>query len=57
MFAENPFLIGEHSTLVTISLGIASCPEHAQTAASLVDVADRALYRAKGQGRNQSVVG
>lgn len=58
MFANNPFLIsGEHSTLVTISLGIASCPQHAGTAAALVQVADQALYRAKGQGRNQSVVG
>jgi diguanylate cyclase (GGDEF)-like protein len=47
----------ESSTKVTISLGVASAPLHATTPASLVEVADRALYRAKGQGRNQSVVG
>lgn len=57
MFSNNPFVIDEHSTLVTMSLGVASCPAHAKTATSLVEVADRALYRAKGQGRNQSVVG
>ena len=57
MFSETPFMIDQHSTLVTVSLGVASCPLHASTAASLVDVADRAMYRAKGQGRNQSVVG
>jgi diguanylate cyclase (GGDEF)-like protein len=46
----------ESSTLVTISLGIANAPLHATTPASLVEAADRALYCAKGQGRNQSVV-
>lgn len=55
-FNDNPFLVNGNSTLVTISLGIASCPEHATTPESLVEVADQALYRAKGQGRNQSVV-
>ncbi len=57
MFSETPFLIGDRSTLVTLSLGVASCPEHATSAEALVEVADRALYRAKGQGRNLSVVG
>ena len=55
-FNDNPFLVNGDSTLVTISLGIASCPEHAVTPESLVEAADQALYRAKGQGRNQSVV-
>ena len=57
LFSENPFIVDDASTLVTISLGVASCPIHATTPESLVEVADRALYRAKGQGRNQSVVG
>lgn len=57
-FASVPFLLSNgNSTLVTVSLGIATCPQHATTAAALVEVADQALYRAKGQGRNQSIVG
>ena len=38
---------------ITVSIGVASYPEHAQSAQQLVDVADQALYRAKEQGRNR----
>jgi two-component system, cell cycle response regulator len=41
---------------VTLSLGIATCPEHASDKQALVDLADRCLYFAKEHGRNQSVV-
>jgi diguanylate cyclase (GGDEF)-like protein len=41
---------------VTISFGIASHPQHAETAASLVRAADEALYAAKASGRNRSVI-
>lgn len=41
---------------VTISFGIATYPEHGQTASSLVRAADEALYAAKGSGRNRSVL-
>ncbi len=60
--ADGAFLVAERirtsfaSTLVTLSLGIASCPRHASSAPALVSLADAALYRAKDQGRNQSVV-
>jgi diguanylate cyclase (GGDEF)-like protein len=40
----------------TVSQGIASFPEHATTAEDLVDLADQALYRAKGRGRDQVMV-
>jgi diguanylate cyclase (GGDEF)-like protein len=38
---------------VTASLGVASVPDNAASAAALVAIADEALYRAKKAGRNQ----
>ncbi|MES2854770.1 MAG: GGDEF domain-containing protein, partial [Bdellovibrionota bacterium] len=52
-FASAPFQ--PDSTLVTLSLGVASSPIHAVSADTLIEVADKALYRAKKLGRNQSV--
>jgi diguanylate cyclase (GGDEF)-like protein/putative nucleotidyltransferase with HDIG domain len=40
---------------ITISFGLASFPDHGETAASLVHAADDALYLAKESGRNRSV--
>jgi diguanylate cyclase (GGDEF)-like protein/putative nucleotidyltransferase with HDIG domain len=41
---------------VTISFGVASFPEHGQTAGSLLRAADEALYAAKRNGRDRSVL-
>lgn len=41
---------------LTESLGVASFPEHANSADGLVQAADRALYAAKEAGRNRAVV-
>jgi diguanylate cyclase (GGDEF)-like protein/putative nucleotidyltransferase with HDIG domain len=41
---------------VTISFGVASFPEHGQTASSLLRAADEALYAAKRNGRDRSVL-
>lgn len=38
---------------VTISVGVATFPVHGNTAAQLIEFADKALYRAKQNGRNQ----
>lgn len=38
---------------ITVSIGVASAPEHGETASELLLVADRALYRAKHAGRNR----
>ena len=43
------------TTQITISLGIASYPNHAGTAEDLLKAADAALYQAKEQGRNRVV--
>jgi diguanylate cyclase (GGDEF)-like protein len=44
------------SLRVTVSLGIASIPQDADSPERLVEIADRALYDAKHQGRNRVVV-
>lgn len=41
---------------ITVSSGLACFPEHADNAAALIEAADRALYQAKRQGRNQVAV-
>lgn len=38
--------------MLTVSLGVASFPEDAEDAEELIHCADRALYEAKGSGRN-----
>lgn len=37
---------------LTVSLGVAGYPDHAESADGLIQMADRALYRAKEAGRN-----
>lgn len=38
---------------LTISVGVASCPQNAKTKTELIDRADQALYLAKSEGRNK----
>lgn len=40
---------------VTISIGLATFPDHGETAGSLLRAADEALYAAKDSGRNRTV--
>jgi diguanylate cyclase (GGDEF)-like protein len=47
---------GETLTGFTFSAGIAVFPLHGQTLADLISAADRALYEAKGSGRDRSLV-
>ncbi|OYT71445.1 MAG: hypothetical protein CFK52_08090 [Chloracidobacterium sp. CP2_5A] len=56
--AEYPF-VGRESQpggRLTISLGVASLPSDANDAKQLLELADRALYRAKQSGRNRVCV-
>jgi diguanylate cyclase (GGDEF)-like protein len=50
------FRFGNDMTGVTASLGVASCDKETRDAEALLLHADRALYDAKQQGRNRSVV-
>ena len=52
--AESPFHITPvDSKNVTISLGVATFPDNAQTPQDLIEWADKGLYYAKEHGRNQ----
>ena len=41
---------------ITLSLGVASFPEHGSTVETLLQAADAALYRAKAEGRDRVVL-
>jgi diguanylate cyclase (GGDEF)-like protein len=49
------FVVGKETTQVTVSIGVATFPEDAQTNLDLISRADKALYAAKGRGRNRIV--
>ena len=52
--AEKPFHLNATETgHVTISVGVATFPDNAQTAQELIEYADKGLYYAKEHGRNQ----
>jgi diguanylate cyclase len=52
-YADSP-LLGHGTPLrATISIGLAGHPEHGEHAEQLIGQADRALYRAKHEGRNR----
>ena len=44
----------EQPVKLTVSIGVASHPEHGISYKSLVEAADRALYRAKEEGRDRA---
>jgi diguanylate cyclase (GGDEF)-like protein len=47
---------GDEDVAVTISCGVATYPDHARDAATLMRMADSAVYQAKGGGRNCTVI-
>jgi diguanylate cyclase (GGDEF)-like protein len=47
---------GDVEVAVTISCGVATYPDHARDAATLMRMADSAVYQAKGEGRNCTVI-
>lgn len=52
--AESPFkLANEKESQVTISLGVSTYPEDGETPDAIIDKADKRLYFAKENGRNQ----
>lgn len=52
--SDKKFKLGnDRETSVTISLGVATFPYDGQTASEIIDSADKRLYNAKNNGRNQ----
>jgi diguanylate cyclase (GGDEF)-like protein len=53
--AENRFETrGKEPLSITVSIGVAAFPTHGTTSEALLDVADKAMYRAKSLGRDRS---
>lgn len=51
---EQVFEVGREARLrLTISIGVATCPDHGDRRELLLDAADKAMYRAKSEGRNR----
>ena len=46
----------ENLGFAAVSIGVASCPTHATSERTLYAAGDAALYRAKGEGRNRSIL-
>jgi two-component system, cell cycle response regulator len=51
--ATEPFVAGNASFPITVSVGAAAYPDHGLSTADLLAAADAALYRAKENGRNR----
>jgi diguanylate cyclase (GGDEF)-like protein len=50
----HPFEVGPDDRLhLTISIGVATCPAHGESRDPLLEAADKAMYRAKSEGRNR----
>jgi diguanylate cyclase (GGDEF)-like protein len=54
--ADEPWNLGDGSQIsLTVSVGFACCPDHADNAEALIQAADKALYAAKLSGRNRVI--
>jgi diguanylate cyclase (GGDEF)-like protein len=53
---EQPLVLGSDHLAISLSAGVAAFPEHADGAGHLIEQADRALLRAKGEGKGRVVV-
>lgn len=52
---SEPYLVGQYDIALSASIGTANFPQDTQNGPHLLNLADLALYAAKGSGRNRSV--
>lgn len=52
---SHSFTVGKETTKVTVSIGVATVPQDAQSSLDVISRADKALYAAKSRGRNRIV--
>ncbi len=57
LVAQTVFCLPENPLTITISVGVAQLEPRQHTAFELVELADKALYEAKTQGKNRVVMG
>ena len=55
-FADEKIPFANTLLSATLSIGVATCPEHGTTSEKLIGAADQALYAAKHAGRNRIAV-
>ena len=55
-FSNYQFAVNNTHFVVTISAGVSTFTQDSDTAKSLIDKADKALYQAKQKGRNQVII-
>ncbi len=53
---EQPLDLGRERLAISLSAGVAAYPEHADGAGHLIEQADRALLKAKSDGKGRVVV-
>ena len=51
---DAPLVIGKEEVRITVSAGVAACPDDGEDSAALVHKASEALYRAKVTGQNKT---
>jgi len=54
--ADNPIEVGDLVFQITVSIGVATYPDHALGTRELISYADRLMYKAKTEGRNRYLV-
>ncbi len=54
--SSSPIIAYNETLNVTVSVGVASFPEDGKDPYSIIEIADQALYTAKRQGKNRTVV-
>ncbi|MFN2506320.1 MAG: GGDEF domain-containing protein, partial [Acidimicrobiales bacterium] len=53
VIGDRPMEVNKETVEATVSVGVASYPEHGTTGRDLVAAADAALYKAKSAGGNR----